>query len=378
MAEAVLGSIAGEIVANLVPRALEDVRNLWDVKHEPEVLRDTLLLCKLGELNGLDNIRGSLSIENLGHVIEVAEFKAANLIGKHSLESLELQWGCLDTDDAVIGDKDEALVDGLRPPSNLQSLTIDGYKDHSSTLTTPFSSLLRLWIGYCENLKLMPLATHLEELTLSKVNPKLINQIFGLNKLKSLYILEMEFLECLREECLQSLTSLEFLGNYHCPRLACLSLSMQYLSNLAHLSFQYREKLDLSKDKSDNILDLQGLESLLSMDILDVPKLASLPQWLLQVRNLEWLSIKKCLNLKALPEQIETLQSLQPLEIIRCPSLTSLPKAMRRLTMLIHLKIAGCPDLEERCKKEAVEDWYKIAHIPHITHKLEYYYEHYL
>ncbi|KAK3440857.1 hypothetical protein EUGRSUZ_B01120 [Eucalyptus grandis] len=329
--------------------------------------------CGLEELNGLNNIQGSLSIENLGHIIDaVAESRAANLIGKHSLKSVELRWGYLDIDDASIGDRDEALLDGLRPHSNLQNLTIDGYNgesfprwmmeslviflpnlvelrlqkcgrckhlpqlaqlphlksleilrlpeleyiesDYSSTLTTSFPSLLRLQIGYCENLKAMPLIPHLEELKL--------------RKLKSLIISEMEFLECLPEECLQNLTSLEILSIYHCPLLTSLSLGMQHLSNLVNLCIWCCEELDLLQDESDNKLDLQGLKNLRSMDIHEVPKLASLPKWLLQASNLERLYIKKCLNLKALPEQMERLQSLQRLDIIQCPLLTSLPEGV--------------------------------------------------
>ncbi|XP_056161662.1 putative disease resistance protein RGA1 [Syzygium oleosum] len=324
--------------------------------------------CRLGELNGLNNIGGSLTIENLGHVANaIEESKAANLIGKHSLESLELRWVYLDTEDAVIGDRDEALLDGLMPHSNLQNLKINGYKGKSfprwlmdslvfslpnlvevhlqqcgrckylpqlgqlphlkslsiwgldeleyfepdhSFITTPFPGLLRLQIGYCQNLKAMPLTPHLEELMLSKVNLELINQIFGLNKLKSLDISEMDFLECLPEKCFQSLTSLEDLS-ISCHRSTSLSLGMQHLTNLLNVSFWYCEELNLSKDESDNILDLQGLKSLRFVDLVDIPKLASLPQWVLQVSNLKSLRIYRYLNSKDLPEQIEALQSLQ-------------------------------------------------------------------
>ncbi|XP_039162788.1 putative disease resistance protein RGA4 [Eucalyptus grandis] len=387
--------------------------------------------CKLRELNGLNNIKGSLSIETLGYITDAsAESRAADLIAKHSLKSLILRWGYLDTDDPAIGDEDEALLDGLRPHSNLQKLTINRYNgktfpkwmtdflpnlvkvrllrcgrckhlpqlgrlphlksleiwmltelesiesDHSSTAAASFPSLLRLKIRHCENLKAMPLAPLIEHLVLKEVDLQLINCIHALNKLKSLDISQMEFLKCLPEKFLQSLTSLEHLEISECPKLNSLSLGTRHLSNLVHLSFSNCEELDLSEGESDNFLDLKGLESLQFVDILGVPKLTSLPQWLLQV-NLKQLSIKKCLNLKALPEQIKALQSLILLEIVQCPLLTSLPEAMRRLMSLNHLRIAGCPKLEERCTKDAGKDWYKIAHIPHITHELEYY-EHHL
>ncbi|KAF8038041.1 hypothetical protein BT93_B0792 [Corymbia citriodora subsp. variegata] len=183
----------------------------------------------------------------------------------------------------------------------------------------------------------------------------------------------MEFLECLPEECLKSLTSLESLHISGCTRLTSLSLGMQHLSSLLHLSIGDCQKLDLSKDESGNFLDLQGLQSLQFVVIFNLPKLASLPQWLLQLSNLERLRISDCVNLKAIPHQIEALQSLQWLEIFDCPSLTSLPEGMRNLTSLTHLKIFRCPELEERCKRGVGEDWYKIAHIPNLTHELDDY-----
>ncbi|KAI6683865.1 hypothetical protein NL676_029778 [Syzygium grande] len=338
--------------------------------------------CELGELNGLNDIRGSLSIENLGSVTDVvAESKAANLIGKHSLESLQLEWGDFDTDDAVIGDRDEALLGGLQPHSNLQKLTIQGYRGesfpkwmtdnfalslpnlvkvgisscgrckrlpplgqlsrlktlsigslpeledtepcHSSTSTPPFPSLLELRIRGCMKLKAMPQTPRLEKLTLAESNPALINMIFELNKLKSLEIEDTEHPECLLEECLKSLTSLESLCIAGCHRLT--SLSPQHLSNLVDLNISSCEELDLCKDESGNInrdLDFHGgLENLRSVFLNRLPKLASLPRWLLRLRNVERLIIHWCKNLKDL-QDLEALQSLQRLEIAACPSLT--------------------------------------------------------
>ncbi|KAF7850108.1 hypothetical protein BT93_L5854 [Corymbia citriodora subsp. variegata] len=201
------------------------------------------------------------------------------------LESLELRWGYVNTNDREVGDRDEALLDGLRPHSNLQILKINGYQGKSF----PRLMLDRL-VFFLPNL--------VEELILSKVNLELINHIFSLNKLKSLDILEMEFLECLPENinC--------------CHRLTSLSLGMRHLTNLVNISFWYCEELNLSKDESDNIWDLQGLKTLRFMDPVDIPKLVSLPLWLLQVNNLKHLHIYRCLNLNALLEHIEALQSL--------------------------------------------------------------------
>ncbi|KAI6683880.1 hypothetical protein NL676_029793 [Syzygium grande] len=120
-------------------------------------------------------------------------------------------------------------------------------------------------------------------------------------------------------------------------------------SNLERLKLKDCEELDISKDESGSniILDLHGaLHSLRSVIINDLPKLESLPQWLLHASNLERLQIIRCYNLKELPEQIEGLQSLQRLDICYCPSLTSLPEGMRRLASLTHLHIFDCEELD--------------------------------
>ncbi|XP_048136139.1 disease resistance protein RGA2-like [Rhodamnia argentea] len=327
--------------------------------------------CGLGELNGLNNIRGSLCIENLGSVTDaIAESTAANLIEKWYLKSLALEWGNFDVDDAIIKDRDETLLDGLQPHSNLQKLSIDGYKgerfprwmlnnslvsslpnlvelrlrgctrwrrlpqlgqlpclrtleiygmseleciesDHSFTsTTTSFPSLLKLDIDGCEKLEAMPRTPHLEEFSPSEANPGVDKSIVGLNKLKILEIYDMELLECLPEECLKSLTSLEGLSIKDCPRLTSVSsLGMRHLSSLVHLDIWDCEELDLSKEESDNIIILDGglLHGLRSVYLGGLPKLESLPQWLLQASNLERLQIWDCDKLKELPEQIGDL-----------------------------------------------------------------------
>ncbi|KAK3442714.1 hypothetical protein EUGRSUZ_B02975 [Eucalyptus grandis] len=381
--------------------------------------------CGLGELKGLNNIRGELSIENLGYVTN-AEVKCEDeiLTGKHSLESLELSWDDFNTDDVVI---DEVLFDRLKPPSNLQRLKIWQYKgesfpkwmmdslvsflphlvdvsfgackrcerlppldqlpclkslhiirmpeleyiesDQSSPSSASFPSLLKLKIIGCEKLKAMPLTPHLEELNMFAANGALlINQMMlGLNKLKKLHMSDIKFLKCLPEEGFQSLTSLESLAIANCHQLTSLYQGMRHLSSLVDLSIRGCEELDISKDENSNILDFHGgLQSLRSVSIDHYLKVTSLPQWLLQARNIERLEIWYCRNLKDIPEQIEALQSLQNLVIYGCSSLTSFPEAMRRLTSLTHLCIKDCGELEESCKRQAGEDWDKIAHIPNI------------
>ncbi|KAK3440920.1 LOW QUALITY PROTEIN: hypothetical protein EUGRSUZ_B01173 [Eucalyptus grandis] len=303
---------------------------------------------KLEELCGLNNIRGSLCIENLGHVTDtIEEYKAANLTGKQSLESLELEWGGFNTDDAVIGTRNEALLDGLQPPSNLRELTITGYEGESfprwmmDSLVSSLPNLVEVEFKDCRRCKrLSPLGQlpHLKSLQISR-------------------LAELEYLEFGHSSTLAaSFPSLLKLGIFNCKKLKAMPLTshlgdnifgqrVRHLPNLVDLSIKQCDELDLCKDESGDILDFQGLQSLRDVQIRELPKLAYLPQWLVQASNLEHLEILNC-GLKALPEQIEAFQSLQRLTISLCHSLTSLPKGMRRLASLIDLVFSNCNELD--------------------------------
>ncbi|XP_039173728.1 putative disease resistance protein RGA4 [Eucalyptus grandis] len=395
-----------------VPLAIRAVGSLLFKKNKALAKK----YCGLGELNRLNNIQGRLFIENLGSVRDaVEESTAANLREKRSLEVLDLSWGISNiTDEAMIMKRDEALLDGLRPPNNLQKLTIKEYNGESFPrwmIELPnlvalklvachrckhfpqfgLSKLKRLDIGWMNSLEYLPgecLGTSLESLHICNLRrlTYLPLGLWHLLKLVHLNILLCDELDLSKDESgniildfhgLQSLRSVLFNG---IPKLESLPqwlllarnlerLEISDCSNFKAISNQIEkfEELDISKDKSGNILDFHGgLQSLRSVEIYNLPKLTSLPQWLLQACNLERLEIWECPNLKDIPEQIEALQSLQNLDIIGCSSLTSFPEAMQRLTSLTHLSISDCGELAESCKRQAGKDWDKIAHIPHI------------
>ncbi|KAK3440986.1 hypothetical protein EUGRSUZ_B01252 [Eucalyptus grandis] len=352
--------------------------------------------CGLGELKGLNNIRGELSIENLGYITNV-EVKCEDeiLMGKHSLESLVLSWGDFNTDDVVI---DEVMFDKLKPPSNLQRLEIQKYKCESfpkwmmDSLVSFLPHLVDIRFGSCKRCEHLPPLNQLpclkslyiydmpelEYIESDQSSPSpaslpslLELRIVGCKKLKAMpltpHLEELYMAECLHEEGFQSLTSLESLKILFSHQLTSLWRGMRHLSSLVDLDIFDCKEVDISKDESGNILDFHGgIQSLRSLKISVLPKLTSLPQWLLQARNLKRLKIWYCHNLKDIPEQIEALQSLQILNVRGCESLTSFPEAMRRLTSLTLLNIYNCGELEESCKRHAGEDWDKIAHIPSI------------
>ncbi|XP_039162434.1 putative disease resistance protein RGA4 isoform X2 [Eucalyptus grandis] len=359
--------IVGCSTLSYLPRGMGEISSLHRLTNFilPKDKARAKNYCGLGELKGLNNIQGQLSIENLGYVTNV-EVKCEDeiLMGKHSLESLVLNWGDFNS-------LDEVLFDRLKPPSNLQKLKIGEYKgetfpkwmmdslvsflphlvhvsfdackrcerlpplgqlpclkslyifhmpkleyiesDQSSPSLASFPSLLELKIYGCEKLKAIPLTPHLEELALTEANGALlINQMMlGLNKLKRLEIRRTNFPKCLPEEAFQSLTSLESLNISCCSQLTSLSQGIRHLSSLVDLTIRMCDELDISKDESGNFLDFHGgLHSLRSVWIDELPKLTFLPEWLLQACSLECLDISNCPNFKELSEQIEKCEKV--------------------------------------------------------------------
>nr|POE91740.1 putative disease resistance protein [Quercus suber] len=171
--------------------------------------------------------------------------------------------------------------------------------------------------------------------------------------------------EALPEECLPNLISLRTLSLYNCP----LPQSIRYLTALQHLTVWNSEVVDLSNDWDE--MEWQGLRNLLSLVVVFLPKLVSLPMGLQYVSSLQILSISHCRSLIAIPEWICKLISLQNLSIWDSPNLESLLEGICALTSLQTLRIWHCPELEslpegigdleeepdEEAKKSAHKNW---------------------
>jgi hypothetical protein len=129
-----------------MPRGLGQLTNLQTlstfVVHKDPLSRHS---SGLKELNGLNNLRGSLDITNLRHGKDaMSECKAANLKEKQHLHALDLRWsikeGVIASDDIVDGD--EVLLEVLQPHLNLKRLRLEG--NYGSRLPTWLSSLTNL------------------------------------------------------------------------------------------------------------------------------------------------------------------------------------------------------------------------------------------
>lgn len=156
-------------------------------------------------------------------------------------------------------------------------------------------------------------------------------------------------------EDMQRLTALLILVIDECKNLVLLPTGLKYLTALQILVISDCEKLDLCMG-----LELGGKQagSLRKLFIRGLPKMVSLPQWILpgSMKTLQQLYIIGLENLSTLPRRFRYLMSLQTLGIVDCPKLLSLPQGMQQLAALKQVGITGCPKLGKRCMEQTGEE----------------------
>ncbi|KAK4591670.1 hypothetical protein RGQ29_016201 [Quercus rubra] len=293
----------------------------------------------LGELNGLNSLKGTLRDRNF-RTIGRFDFLPSKIFCNHlpplsKLPFLESLWLDEMKDLECISDLDISeevstlsFFPSLKSLSILEcpnlkewwrsaSMTDHQQQQHNRSLPS-FPCLSSFWIDNCPNMTSVPLFPYLEkELTLRNVSSKLFQETIlpssssssssHPSKLKSMWISNLLDVVSLPDGWASNLISLEHLYIYNCKELNLGSdvdgMEWRHLNRLIHLSFY-----DLPKLNSPYLLDIGNCENL-----------KILPRWIGNLISLKRFTIEKCLNLKSLPDEMRDLSSLQKLEIFHCP-----------------------------------------------------------
>lgn len=233
--------------------------------------------CTLGCLKNLNNLRGLLELKGLANVSNIEEARKAELEKKKNLSHLNLFFDIEETiaenmnedDEVVLQAVNEAVLEALQPPRDLEKLGI---------FYCRASSVFPGWI-----LSL----TRLTNLTLS----------WGINCEHMPPLGKLRFLEMLHIEKMTSVKKIgeEFLGIDSAALSSSSSSSYMVFPNLKGLSFLAMDKWeewDVSITQGEE--DIEIMPGLCSLTILYCPKLKILPDHLLQRTTLEKLKIHEC------------------------------------------------------------------------------------
>jgi hypothetical protein len=354
---------------------------------------------ELGDLDGLDELRGILWIKGLEHLrSSPSEAKAANLERKQQLQGLILEWNpeSGDGSDKAIAN-DEQLLQNLRPHLNLKSLNITGYASValSGWVSLP-SNLTFIQILNCKWLQHIPpfhrfpfmkslLLSNLTELEYISNDGSDVS----VSPLKNLTLVNLPKLKGWRKTretvtvehhlpLFPSFPSLSLLNITNCPMMS-LALGSKTtpstsspLPDLSKLKFLFLGGLEELE-----YLPLEWLQNLTSLETLKIwncckmqISVSPLFQHLTSIENLSILGCKELIsnenedgahglgptrfgdlsivgvpNLVSLPRELRDVTTLQGLRIMYCPSLVSLPEWIGNLTSLQELEVVNCPNL---------------------------------
>ncbi|KAF3437404.1 hypothetical protein FNV43_RR20157 [Rhamnella rubrinervis] len=302
--------------------------------------------CNIRKLGQLQNIHGHLCISKLENVIDIEDVLEANLKEKKHITVLNLKW----ESEAGDSQKGRELLEGLRPPKNIEKLIIyyyGGTKFPNWVVDGSLSQLVKLTLHGCENCPKLPTLGHLPNLKyleirrfglVERIGDEFCSARYPFRCLERLMFWNMSewkewsFVDAGEGGVFPRLQSLRLAG---CPKLngGCLP---EYLPSLVELFIDQCEQLTTlgihhSQDMVVDSFPEEGLlpTSLTTLDICDLT-------------NLKTLLISDCPLLQCLPEG-------------------GLP------TSLSQLEITDCPLLNQRCQRDIGEDWSKIAHISRVV-----------
>uniref|UniRef100_A0A7N2LTM2 Disease resistance protein RGA3 n=2 Tax=Quercus lobata TaxID=97700 RepID=A0A7N2LTM2_QUELO len=282
-------------------------------------------ICKLEELEHLNQIQGKLDIYGLNNVVDFGAIENT-LEKKNHLRDLFLSFVTLEE---LRGEKEEeeeeteeerrrrkmekdvAILNALEPPPRLESLQIYVYKGttiYPNWMMSKLTYLKRLDIWICRNLEQLP----------------------PLGKLPLLEEMVIRSAPMIRK------VGDEFLGiDIEEEELSESSKDIIIFPNLKSLEFRYLKEweewsgmggtIEEEEEEKDNSAN--------AFVTNNTPKIQIMPR-------------------------------LHSLRIWNCGKLKSLPDYLRNTPLLQELKISRCPILEQRCERGIGDYWPNISHIP--------------
>jgi len=346
----------------------------------------------LGDLDGLDELRGSLCIMGLKHLrSSPLEARAAKLERKQYLRILVLKWHYSliaayddrnDDSDDKASVNDEQLLQNLGPHPNLKELMIKGYAGvRFSDWASSLLNLVKISISnckWCQHIPPLDRFPFLKDLSLenlssleyisndaSDVSSSSLQRLWlvALPKLRGWWRMRegvtTEHEQNYNLPLFPSFPSLSLLHIQRCPIRSIMadvapgnqttpssSSPFSTLSKLKYLTLWFLEELEYLPEEW-----LQNLTSLKILSISYCRKLQiSMSPLFQHLAALEYLTIDKCKELIS-NEDEEGAQCLGPtklrhLQIEWVTNLVSLPKELRHATALQLLNIQYCPSLE--------------------------------
>ncbi|KAG8645744.1 putative disease resistance protein RGA3 [Manihot esculenta] len=354
----------------------------------------------LNELNSLNQLRGTISIQGLENVKNAAlESNQVNLKEKKHLHSLRLKWR--DSD----GGNSELLLDNLHPHPKLKHLDVQCYGGlRFSNWLSSITNLVDITLykcPKCEHLPPLDNLPHLESLDISQFDSleyisdednlfSALSASTTTTFFPSLKFLNIDFCRnlkgwwrtCMEAKMVPQFPCLSHLMISNCPNLTLMPrfpsldtrLDLSYVSiRPLQRTLQMAAMASALPSASSSVT--ASFSKLKTLWLQGVENLASLPsEWMQNLSLLEELFVGhsmeisdedergifkwRCLlslrrltlsnlsNLVSLPRELQYVTTLQRLSIWSCSNLRALPDWIGNLTALENLSIDDCPELE--------------------------------
>uniref|UniRef100_A0A0D9XVB7 Uncharacterized protein n=1 Tax=Leersia perrieri TaxID=77586 RepID=A0A0D9XVB7_9ORYZ len=282
---------------------------------------------EIQQLKHLNKLRGRLYIEGLENIESKEAALEANLSARVHLKELKLEWG---NDDSFCAE----VLEGLCPPTELQTLDIRYYKDsiYPSWMIGQHNgpehlNVLRLW--GCSRLESIP-----EESKLFTHLCKLKIRFCSWDSLPD------------NMERLSSLEELELIG---CQKITSLNMLPQSLKKI-RVGFCNAEQFT---NGHKFLQELELFHCFQLESISEVNKLLTDNLLSLKIESFSW---------DSLPDNMERLRSLEELELglSKITTLPTLPQSLKKFVVS-----CGNDEFISSCQTVDHPNWQKIKHIPY-------------